>query len=104
MDAYLLNPAHLEIICNFIINPFKEIISNKLISSLQSQFKGTTTLEILYVSWNTTSEYVFQDPDHTVYYLRSLKTVNILTKYHLSSLMGKNISRLINMFGIVIPF
>lgn len=99
MDAHLLNPVHLEIVCNFILSPFKEPLGAELRESLRRQFKSTDSLKILFVSWDASSEEVHQDRQHAVYYLRSLKTIGLLTKYHLSSLMGKHISRLINCFG-----
>lgn len=67
--------------------------------SLRWQFKGVGPLKILFVSGDASKEIVHQDRDHSVFYLRSLKTIGLLTKYHLSSLMGKHISKLINCFG-----
>ena len=100
MDCHFQNPAHLEIICNYVISPFKEKMTTKFSSILKKQFRGISHLNILYISWDTSREFVHQDQDHSVYYFRSLKAMNLLTKYHLTCLMGNNISRLINIFGI----
>ena len=104
MDCHLLNPAHLEILCNYILFPFKEPVSKSLANSLRRQFRSTASIEVKLVTWDAKCEEVEQDSTHMVYYFRSLKVVGLLTKYHLASLMGSQMCRLINLFRkCVIP-
>lgn len=99
MDCHFLNPVHLEIVCNYVLLPYKEGLKKNLLAALKQQFQGQSRLNILFVGPTGSTEAAEQTGQHVFYYLRSLKTLNLLTKYHLASLMGSKICSLINLFG-----